>query len=360
MDFVDARQVRWPRTSSALVAILGVACGGAATRVPVREPPAIQQVVEPESAALEVASSGMPTVVFRGMCDASGAVALDGTRFAVGDDEDNLLRIYDTARGGDAVVAVDMSPALDLSPGDPTPEADIEAATKVGDRALWLTSHALSGSGEAEPSRFSFFASTVSADLSPVGTAYHNLLADMIADPALARFNLGAAARLPPRAAGGMNIEGMTRRLDGTSVLIGFRNPRPDDKALLVPLLNPLQVIEGDRAKFGPPQLLDLGGLGIRSLSIWRGRYLIIAGAAAHEAASRLYVWDGADALREVKNVKLDQINPEGFVSRDASDEVMLLSDDGTVELDGTPCKLLEDRARKQFRGVWVRVPEDL
>jgi hypothetical protein len=40
------------------------------------------------------------TVVFEGTCDASGAVPLDARRFAVADDENNVIRIYDAERGG--------------------------------------------------------------------------------------------------------------------------------------------------------------------------------------------------------------------------------------------------------------------
>ena len=49
---------------------------------------------------------------------------------------------------------------------------------------------------------------------------------------------------------------------------IGFRNPKNEDKdALLVPLLNPAEIIKkGARAKFGDPLLLNLGGLGVRDM----------------------------------------------------------------------------------------------
>lgn len=300
------------------------------------------------------------TVVFKGMCDASGAVVLGGTRFAVGDDEDNVLRVYDSARGGEPLDGIDVSPALDLPIKKKTPEADIEAATRVGDRALWLTSHGRNSSGKLQPGRLRFFATTApteGTDLTPVGVAYHGLLDDMHANPALARFNLMAASELAPKERGGLNIEGMTRRPDGTSVLLGFRNPRPEGKALTVPLLNPLQVTEGARAQFGEPRLLDLGGLGVRALSLWRGQYLIIAGAIADEADSHLFIWDGADRLRKLDDIHLERFNPEAFVSRDESDRVLLLSDDGAVEIEGKPCKKQKDGRLKQFRGVWVEIP---
>lgn len=303
--------------------------------------------------------STRPVVVFRGMCDASGAVSLDATHFVVADDEDNVLRVYDVERGGGPLRTVDMSNALQLPLKKKTPEADIEAGTRIADRALWLTSHGLSSKGKLQPSRFRFFATTAprqGLDIVPIGVAYVNLLQDMLSAPQLAQFGLDHAASLPPKSPGGLNIEGMTRRTDGTSVWIGFRNPVPDRKALLVPLLNPLEVIQGKPAQLGEPELLDLGGRGVRSLSLWRGQYLIMAGAAGEGRESMLFVWDGSGAPRPLTTLDLRDVNIEGFVSRDEHEEVLLLSDDGSLEIEGEECKRLEDREKKQFRGLWVRV----
>jgi hypothetical protein len=170
---------------------------------------------------------------------------------------------------------------------------------------------------------------------------------------------LQAASQLPPKQAGALNIEGMTARPDGRSVIIGFRNPLPQGKALVLPLLNPLEMIEaGQAARLGAPQLLDLEGKGIRSISSWRGRYLLIGGGVADETPSRLYTWDGkSDRPRPVTSVPLDDFNPEGFASFEDRPQVLLLSDDGTREIDGQPCKRLKDPTRKRFRGRWVTIP---
>jgi hypothetical protein len=359
--------VKWS-AAVAVSALAGLAAMGCKARAPALPPPASTEpppAVRGEPAALPPVARTEPiaqqTVVFRGMCDASGAVVLGPTRFAVADDEDNVLRVYDTVNGGDPLFTTDVSDALQLPIKKKVPETDIEAATRVGDRALWLTSHGLSSKGKLQPARFRFFATTAPEagdGLALVGQAYFDLLADMIAAPQLARFKLAEAVHLPPKTEGGVNIEGMTRRPDGTSVLIGFRNPIPERKALLVPLLNPLAVITGEQAKFGEPVLLDLGGLGVRSLSLWRGKYLIIAGGFDAEAISKLYVWDGSAAPKQVLDLDLQGVNPEAFVSRDEYDRVMLLSDDGTLEVDGRPCKKLKDRAKKSFRGLLVRIAE--
>jgi hypothetical protein len=299
-------------------------------------------------------------LVFRGMCDASGAVTLGGTLFAVADDEDNILRVYDSVRGGEPVASIDVSPSLALPVKKKPPEADIEGATKLGGRALWITSHGRNSKGKLQPGRFRFFSTTAPKDgagLTPVGTAYEALLEDMLKKPELAALQLAAASELAPKEPGGLNLEGLTERADGKSVLLGFRNPRPNDKALLVPLLNPLAIFEGARAQLGEPILLDLGGLGVRALSFWRGHYLIAGGAISDEAPSKLFLWKGEGDTPRAVDIDLRGLNPEGFVSYDDKHEVLLLSDDGSVDVGGVPCKKQKDVSLKRFRGLWTKVP---
>ncbi|MDY7229808.1 DUF3616 domain-containing protein [Hyalangium rubrum] len=309
-------------------------------------------------------ASGLATLVFEGGCDASGAVALEGGRFIVGDDEDNILRVYDGRRGGKPLYSVDLSPHLELPAKKRPPEVDIEAATELGALDFWLSSHGRNSSGKEQPSRFRLFATTPPKEGTPLqfaGRPYTQLLEDLLADPRLGSLGLAEASKLAPKEQGGLNIEGMTAMPDGNSLLIGFRNPRPQGKALAIPVLNPKEIIEqGQAARFGPPTLLDLQGLGIRSLSWWRGRYLIIAGAVASEASSRLFTWRGGDdAPVPVSAADFTGLNPEAFVSPEDQEEILVLSDDGTALLDGVECKRLKDPSLKRFRGVWMRLPED-
>lgn len=298
-------------------------------------------------------------VVFTGACDASGAVVLGGSLFAVADDEDNILRVYDAGRGGEPLYLTDVSPALALR--KPSEETDIEAGTRIGEIAFWLTSHGTNKKGKKKPARLKFFATTAPAQgtsIEPIGSVYRNLYEDLVAHPPLAPFDLKSAGDKPPKVPGGLNIEGLTEMPGSSSVLIGLRNPVPGGKALVIPLLNPHEIIHGARARLGDPELLDLGGLGIRSLSWWRGRYLIIAGAIDDEAVSRLFAWDGPGTAPELLTlVDLRGLNPEAFATYEDKDRILLFSDDGTVEIDGKPCKSLKDPARKQFRGQWVELP---
>ncbi|HYD50536.1 MAG TPA: DUF3616 domain-containing protein [Terriglobales bacterium] len=303
------------------------------------------------------ASPALPprVTVFEGSCDASGAVAIDHRSFVVADDEDNVLRIYDAESGGRPIRAIDVSPTL-FQDADPA-EADLEAATRLGDLALWLTSHGRNQRGGEEPNRLLFFATTIprdDQDLHVIGRPYRGLLGDLIQDPQLQRFDLEAASQKPPKSEGGLNIEGMTATAGG-HVLIGMRNPVPDGLTLLVVLENPAGVFERDE----PPKVrdvyrLDLGGRGVRALSWWRGRYLIAAGNPGDGGQSRLFTWRGGRAKPEAVEIDLAFLNPEGFFTPENRDEMMVLSDDGETVVGGTPCKYLQDPSRKTFRGAWL------
>lgn len=301
---------------------------------------------------------------FWGMCDASGAIALGRRTFAVADDEDNVIRIYDADRPGGPVASFDLSPSLGLPQkrsrktgrlGD-APETDIEGAARVDDVAYWITSHGLNSSGKRKPERFRFFATNAPSDGSAIrvlGHPYQELVADLIADARYAPFALEQASQLAPKQRGALNVEGLAQRAEG-GLFIGFRSPVPEGKALLAPLLNPGEVVQGARAQFGAPVLLSLEGLGVRDIARWRGRYLIVAGARDGRAGTRLFVWDGQSAPRKLATIGLDALNPEGIFTPEEGARVLLLSDDGTQVIEGDECKGLRDVRKKRFRGLWV------
>jgi hypothetical protein len=289
-------------------------------------------------------------VSFEGTCDASGAIPLDDWRFAVADDEDNVLRIYDAERGGPPIESFDLSSALAIEAGG---EADIEAATRLDGRAYFLTSHGRTRAGAIDPDRFLFFATEVPSAERPaavVGTPFRALADGLIAAPSLAAYDLrGALAR------GELELEGLTAT-DDAGMWLGFRRPIPEGRALIVRLTNPAEVVMGAAPRIEAPQALDLGGLGVRGLSSWRGQYLIIAGPAGNGGPFALYQWPGHGDPTRLVDRSLDGFGPEGFFSPPGRDGVMILSDDGTRLVDGVPCKRLREAARKGFRGIWLQL----
>lgn len=295
------------------------------------------------------------------MSDASAAAALDTTRFVVADDESNVLRVFDRGRPGLPVATVDLTGFLAVT--DKAPETDIEGAVRVGDRIYWITSHARNANGKERPNRQRFFATRITTDsagpsLEPLGKPYRGLLDDLLGDPRLARFDLASASQKAPKQPGAFNIEGLTAMPDG-GLLIGFRNPIPGGSALLVPMTNPETVIGGAPPKFGDPILLDLGGLGVRAISFERDRYVIIAGPFNGEGACHLYQWRGpGHAPIQVDTVHFDGFKPEAALLSAEADGLRceIISDDGTLLIDGVPAKKLADPARRTFRTLTVHL----
>jgi hypothetical protein len=184
------------------------------------------------------------------------------------------------------------------------------------------------------------------------------LVQDFLADPELSSLDLGAAAQRPPKSPNALNIEGLTATPAG-GLLIGFRNPIPGGKALVVPIENPGDVVAGKaQARLGTPMRLPLGGLGIRSIeyAAGRGEYLIVAGPDGVQGPFRLYRWTGSpnDAPEEVPDVSFTGLQPEALiVYPDDANTIEILSDDGTVDIHGVACKTLPPD-QQAFRSLRV------
>ena len=308
-----------------------------------------------------------------GICDASAAVALSEDCFVVANDEDNILKVYHTEDSGEMIRGIegrDLNNAFDNNPEHA--EVDIEAAAKLGKTTYWITSHGADSKGKKRKERHQFFGTTIKVKkektaFKQTGQSYTKLLKDMLKDKRLDLYDLKTASTLPPKEKGGLNIEGLTVAPNKT-LLIGFRNPIPDQKALILPLKNPKALLKDSkvRAKFGKALLLDLDGLGIRSIEYWESynRYIIIAGAYNGSDAFRLYEWSG---ISEEKPTLLEVLGmPEGFRPESVlfypafPDRLHLLSDDGTVLRDeDIPCKELEkENPNRHFRSLWLKVQE--
>jgi hypothetical protein len=305
----------------------------------------------------ELSAAQSPPVVFSGMCDASAAVALDDDLFAVGNDEDNLLRFYRVSRPGKPVHTYNLNPFLFGK--KKAPEADLEGAARLGDRVYWITSHGQNAQGKPSPNRHRFFALQMTSrdngiDVRPVGRPYTNLLSDLARDPRLTRYRLAEAAQRAPKDQGGLNVEALTDTPEG-DLLIGFRNPIPAGHALIVRLLNPSELLEGQPAQFGEPLLLDLGGKGLRGMGSTGSGYYLIAGPAGADAESQVFFWPGGNATPEpIAGQRFPGLNLEGLCFHDSRGraDFLILSDDGSLVSNGRECKSLpqDERCFRAFR----------
>lgn len=283
---------------------------------------------------------------YEGLCDASAAVALDARHFVVADDEHNRLTVY---RRGEPKAVREIAVG-DFLKADK--ESDLEGAARVGQRIYWIGSHARNSAGKRREDRQRFFATTIDgATVKPVGQPYLALLADLLAAPSLAGLPMADAAQRPAEAKDGFNIEGLAAAPDG-SLLIGLRNPVPSGRALLVPLLNPADLVEGrGPAKFGTPLRLDLGGRGVRDIERVGQGYLIVAGPTGDDGSFALYRWSGQAQQPPVPlPLDLGSLRPEALFAW-PDGQLTLLSDDGGVNLGKQACKDA-DPSHRGFRSL--------
>ena len=313
----------------------------------------------------ETSGSSIETVRTDGLfyyaADASAAVALDSERFIMSDDEHNYLQVYCWDQPeSEPNKATDISSALTLDTEHP--EADIEGATWFNNRIFWIGSHGRNKDGKYWESRYNFFATTIAPDGSAtVDGVYDNLIDALIQYDQIWNLGLEAAIGtagghikknpipdLAPKV-NGLNIEGLCTTADGTKMLIGFRNPRPNGDALVIPLANPEAVVlDGATPIFEAPILIDLNGLGIRSMeySPGIGEYLIVAGShkgGIDEPIQYLYNYDFTVPDRDKLATFSDDITPEAIFQFPDANEINLLSDDGTRMID-TPSGPVENK----------------
>ncbi|MBA7705576.1 hypothetical protein ES703_114408 [subsurface metagenome] len=336
-------------------------------------------------------------LTFHGSSDASAAVALDGDKFIVADDENNVLRVYKIG-SAPPLFAYDLTRFLSILPE--YPEADIEGATKVGNRIYWITSHGRNRDGKIRPSRYRLFATDIIVEndkvsIEPAGnpsrTLVHNLLKEeSVVEDDLARaagFSTGKLKakqrlKLAPKR-DGLNIEALAAEPNGKLIYIGFRNPLHKNssgtkKAIVITLKNPLKVIEeAQKPVFGKPLLWDLQALGIRAMeySAFHKAFFIIAGPADEKKNFAFYKWSGdenqqPELIRKITDLPED-FTPEALSLFENSDKLFLLSDDGSLIvnvsspaecmedklLEGLNCqnKHLTDTSKRTFRGFWLK-----
>lgn len=322
-------------------------------------------------------------MTFRGICNASAGVALTDDLFVVADDEDKVVnknrelktlpfRVYSLSQPGMPKLIGEL-PGSDINPvikKNVSGELDLEASAALDGVVFWIGSHSVGSGREQAPNRQRLFAVRFRLEgqqliVNRVGSTYKTLLGDLEKDPNYGQFKLLDAAVRDSKTQDGLSIEGMTA-LPGGALAIGFRSPVPDGKALVATLLNPMQVIAGQPARFDKPIRLDLGGQGIRSMDTVDRSILIVGGPAGAPVMNsmrtgsvpphRLYRWSGDTSAKpeplfqpDLSALFVEAVFPVG-------NKLLLLSDDGKMQLPEGTCQDLS-KEQQRFRAVMVPLP---
>ncbi len=340
-----------------------MACGNDGAGVPGVDAPAIGDDARASDAMGDASSdAGLVSLdptpgTYRGTCDGSGALALGFDHFLDANDEDQKLRVYARATEGGALASIDISAGLGLAN---SAEADLEDLARIGNRLYATTSDGRKTSGNLDRARYKLAAFDVSGTppaitLTHIGTT-SQLLDHMLVSAnwdtpnatviaaltAASQLNDTSEATLAPENQG-TNIEGMTADATGR-LLLGFRNPRPGGKAIVVELANTDAALAGATARFVGAVELDLGGLGIRSLaySPTHGKILILAGPHAGGPPFRVFTWSGVFGEAPVQSVDVTvpaTSSAEAIVPYPNTRDVQIVFDQGDVDIGGDPCK---------------------
>jgi hypothetical protein len=282
------------------------------------------------------------------------------TKFLVADDEDQQhtnLRVYDMAADGPPLREFKLSNEL-LATDPAEPEIDLEGSAWLGSRIFWIGSHSRSKKGKRRPSRHRLFATRLKKNgIEICGKPYSTLVEDL-----KTKLGLDVDARLPPKD-GGLSIEGLSATAVDGELLIAFRSPLIKKKALFVLLKNGEAIIDnGHPAVFGDPILLDLGGLGVRSIDYWpeRKSYYMLAGPSGDNGSKfQLLRWSGPvsstpeviDAIDFGAMGIGDDEAPEGLLIEPKSETIYVVFDEGNRIRDGVKCK---DSENQSFRSMSI------
>lgn len=158
-----------------------------------------------------------------------------------------------------------------------------------------ITSHSLDDDGAEKKSRDKLVRFRIEGDRVVAPRVVKGLKPALLAaHPVLAT----AAEIRDVKADGGFNIEALEISTDQQHLLVGFRSPLLDNKAIIVSVENPAAMFDADE----PPRIsatlitLDLGGNGIRAMSYLPslGGYLISSGPVARKQVQfQVWFWSG-------------------------------------------------------------------
>lgn len=205
-----------------------------------------------------------------------------------------------------------------------------------------ITSHSRDGDGEEKKSRHKLVRFSIQegrivdprkvTDLKSALTTAHPVLA-------------AAAQILDVKTQGGLNIEALEITPDQQRLLLGFRSPLLEGRAIIAGIENPDALFDSGE----PPRIadglitLDLDGHGLRGMSYLPalGGYLLISGPVSKEQSQfRLWFWDGQANARALR------VTVPGLPGFEHAEGI------SPAVIHGRPCIILvsDDGSRKEQR----------
>jgi len=285
-----------------------------------------------------MANEGPP--VFRpltGLYEPSAIQQLTDGRFLVVEDEKSHPFSLVTIAADGNVDSTELTPGLLQFFSDFWKLDDLEGLAL--DRAGFIyaiTSHSRDDEGDEKKSRERLVRFRIEGDRVVDPKVVDGLKRAMTAKhPVLA----SAAKVRDVKTGGGLNIEALEISPDQQRLLIGFRSPLLNGRAIIASVENPSGIFDADEEPRLAADLdeLDLGGHGIRGMAYVPsvGDFLVISGPASREPSQfGLWLWNGlrGDSARRVTIAGLQGLERAEGVSPaiiDGVERIIIVSDDG-------------------------------
>ena len=260
----------------------------------------------------------------------------DGRFLVVEDEKDHPMSLLSLSSGGRVQVAP-LNPAPAGDDAGLGELNDLEAlALDPSGRVYAMTSHSRTSEGREKPSRHKLIRFRVEG-----GRIQAAELCRTLKDALINTYPVMAAAAqvLDVKNQGGLNIEALEMAQEESALLIGFRSPLLEGRAVIARLEN-LDAIfsDGEAPRLGRSLVqLDLGGHGIRGMA-WCSAlagYLVISGPVARDVSQfRLWLWTGnpaepAQAMAVPGLEGLERAEGISTARLDGKTFLILVSDDG-------------------------------
>ncbi len=211
---------------------------------------------------------------------------------------------------------------------------DLEAITSHSNTVYLATSHSLNKSYKAKNSREKLIKFTYDDGKITNFHSYGNLKNDLLE-------NFKNYYSKTTLSANSINIEGLSFNNKNKSLLVGFRSPIINSKAIIIEIQNPKRIFSAEKPIFSKPIELDLGGLGIRDMTYdsQKKGYWILAGSVSERTNGfQLWFWDKENSkVSQIKNTP-DLGYAEGItiINKNSKKPSLLIVEDNGIKPNKT------------------------
>ena len=225
---------------------------------------------------------------FYNIFEPSGATTMPDGKVLIVEDEsgENALKLIEVDNDGDIVEIGNLYLPKAIKKRFKKDIEDIEALASKKNIVYAITSHSLSRSGKAQKKREQLIRFKYEDGSIENFDTYGELKKDLYKEFS-SFFKAGVFS------ADEINIEGLCYDKVGKRLLLGFRSPVKDGKAIIIAIENPDEVfLEKKRPQFSKPIFINLYGLGIRDITYdsFKDGYWIIAGSVSNRD-SQFQLW---------------------------------------------------------------------